>query len=136
MRRVDDIIDEVRAEHEARKQAQDQQAEIKLRWIFDELNCSHKVGHVFDHPHIGHARNGIDIEVRRLEQLLCVLRRHEAGVRVYTLADGFEEDFKQPDDALRRVIEILHQDLLDRPDDNRTSFPYEVEPLPRVLVAN
>jgi hypothetical protein len=136
MRRVDDIIDEVRAEHEARKQEQDQQAEIKLNWIFDELNCSHKVGQVFDHPDICHARNGIDIEVRRLEQLLCVLTRHEDGVRVYTLADGFEEDFWQADDALRRVVEILHQDLLNRPDDNSTSFRYEAEPLPRVLVAN
>src|SRR5215510_16250941 len=136
MRRVDDIIDEVRVEHEARKREQDQQAEIKLRWIFDELNCSHKVGQVFDHPDIGHARNGIDIEVRRLGQLLCALTRYEGGVRVFTLADGFEEDFRQADDALRRVVEILHQDLLDRPGDNSTSFPYEVEPLPRVLVVN
>ena len=136
MRRVDDIIDEVRAEHEARKLEQDRQAGIKLQWIFDELNCSHKVGQVFDHPDVGHARNGIDIEVRRLGQLLCVLTRHEEGVRVFTLADSFEEDFRQADDALRRVVEILHQDLLDRPDDNSTSFPYEVEPLPRVLVVN
>ena len=118
MARVDEIIVEVQEANRKRKQIeaeQNEQAKAKLKWLFDQLNLA-GARLAYD-ASARQGCNGIDVEVWRFGFHLCSLTKHAGAVRLCCPEDGSELDFASEDDALRRVIEILHADSCKRPSD-------------------
>jgi hypothetical protein len=116
MARVDEIIAEVQEADRERRQIeveQNERANAKLKWLFDQLNLPG--ARLAYGAKARQGGNGIDVEVWRFSCHLCSLTKHEGTVRLSFPQGGSEVDFASEDDALRRAIEILHTDFCKRP---------------------
>jgi len=109
MKHIDQIIAEVEAEEQTRRDADlalDHELNRKMQWIFDQLN-SPSIRSKFDHPHCDHLDNRVDIEVNRGGQFVCRLVKDNGKMKLQDWSGTGSATFDKPEDALRRIIELL-----------------------------
>jgi len=121
-------IDRAQAARERLAAEQADESAKMLAWLFAELNSA-AVRVRYNEPDIKLvAGDGPGFVIDRYGKLLCRVSGRNGGVRIVRVPVPRAEEFTDYEDALRSVLELLHEDCRRRPQDDRDPLEQAAEP--------